>query len=125
MAKSAKSGEMRTRITVHELTAGEDDDGFQINGWTDVFGGQKVWCKWINPHGTDIYEQMRLNVKELATITMRYTPKINERCRIFKDYTPTGDEAADARYAYDVISIDDVENEHKLLEIKVQRKEKA
>lgn len=124
MAKEAKSGEMRTRITVQALTTGIDAEGFPTEEWTDVFGGEKAWCKWVNPHGTEVYEHMRLDLGDAATITMRYTPLIDVRCRIFKDYEPVGGPEDDEK-AYEIISIDNVEDMRKILEIKVRRVVKA
>lgn len=125
MAKSARTGEMRARITVQALASGIDQEGVAIETWTDVFGGEKVWCKWVNAHGLETYEAMRQNLREAATITMRYTPLIDVRCRIFKGHTPTGDPEKDDPQAYEVVSVDDVENRHKTMEIKVHRAVKS
>lgn len=116
---------MRTRISVQALTDGIDADGYQTKTWTDIFAGQKVWCLWVNPHGTEAYDQMRLGLRDPATLTMRYTPLLNARCRIFKGYTPTGDPVLDDPHAYEIISVDNVRDGNKTLEIKVQRWEKA
>lgn len=121
MAKVAKAGEMRTRIHVQEPIRGIDADGYQTVHWRDVFC-ERIWCKWLNPHGTEIYENMRLNLREPATITMRYTDKMHSHCRIFKDYVPVGDETVDGPHAYEIISMDNLFDERRLLEIKVQRK---
>lgn len=125
MSKEARPGELRTRITIQALTEGIDAGGFQTKEWTDLFGGKKVWCKWANPHGTEVYEQMKLELRDPATITMRYTPLIDQRCRVFKGYTPVGDQKKDDRHAYEIISIDNVLDRNKIMEIKVQRMVKA
>nr|DAR46642.1 MAG TPA: putative head-tail adaptor [Caudoviricetes sp.] len=59
---------------------------------------------------------MQLELREPATITMRYSPLINEQLLIYK--------GSDAQ-PFEVISIDDVEERHVWLEIKVQRKVSA
>jgi SPP1 family predicted phage head-tail adaptor len=83
--KSARIGEMHTKITVKSLATGMDTDGYPTEAWTDVFGGKKVWCNWKNAHGEEVYEAMRLDLKEPATITMRYSDKVNTRCRIWHE----------------------------------------
>lgn len=110
--KSARIGEIHTKITVKSLTTGMDADGYPTEAWTDVFGG-KVWCNWKNAHGTELYETMRLDLKEVATITMRYSDKINQRCQIFRE--------SDTE-PYEIISIDNVEDKRRFLEIKVRRR---
>lgn len=108
--KSARIGEMHTKITVKALTPGMDADGYPTEKWTDVF---TVWCNWKNAHGTELYETMRLDLKEVATITMRYSDKINQRCQIFRE--------SDTE-PYEIISIDNVEDKRRFLEIKVKRR---
>lgn len=109
--KSARIGDMHTKITVKSLTTGMDADGYPTESWTNVFGGtNQVWCNWKNAHGTEVFDAMRLDLKEPATITMRYSDKVNVRCRIWR--------GADA---YEIISIDNVDDARKWLEIKVKR----
>ena len=110
--KSARIGEMHTKITVKSLTTGIDADGYPTETWTDVFGG-KVWCNWKNAHGQELYDTMRLDLKEVATITMRYSDKVNERCRIWREAETD---------AYEIISIDNVDDARQWLEIKVKRR---
>ena len=117
MAKSALAGEMRTRVTIKKLVTGEhtDSEGNPIEEWQDVFGAP-VWCKWVYAHGDEVFEGMRLNLGQLATITMRYTPKVDERCRIWK-----GNDEQDDDHAWEVVSINDPEDQHKFLDIELKR----
>ena len=50
---------------------------------------------------------------EPATLTLRYTPKITTTCLIYRGSDPE---------PYEVISVNDVDNRHTWLEVKVQRK---
>lgn len=118
MAKFASIGEMRTKITVKAPTKGTDADGFATESWTDVFGG-KAWCKWVWQHGSEVFENMRLGLGQVATITMPYTIQITPRCRIWRENETA---AADA---WEIISIDNVVEARKFLEIKVRRGVKA
>jgi len=113
MAKKANPGELRTAVYVEKCIETQDQDGYPVRTWVNVFGeGQRRHCKWVNVHGTETYEAMRLGLREPATLTMRYSPLITQQCRIIKAGDPE---------PYEIISIDDVENRHRWLEIKVQR----
>lgn len=118
MAKSASIGEMHTRITVKLPTKGVDTDGFATETDADVFGG-KVWCKWVWQHGTEVFENLRLGLGQVATITMPYTVLVTPRCKIWRET-----ETADAD-AWEIVSIDNVEEARRFLEIKVRRGVKA
>jgi head-tail adaptor len=118
MAKFARAGEMRTKITVKLPTKSIDADGFATETSSDVFGG-KVWCKWVWQHGTEVFENMRLGLGQVATITMPYTDKITPRCKIWRESETA---AADA---WEIVSIDNVEEARRYLEIKIRREVKA
>lgn len=116
MARSTTAGEMRTRIKVFD-TPGQnalDKDGYPILEPVNVFGdGGSRMCKWVNAYGTEVYTAKQAGVTEPATLTMRYTPKVTPTCTIYKGTDPR---------AYEVISVNDVEDRHAWLEVKVQRK---
>lgn len=113
MAKRANAGALRTPIIIEKHTETQDADGFPVQAWVNVFGmGKFLKVKWTNAHGTEVYEAMGLDLKEPATLTARYSPLINVQCRIKK----VGDTEP-----FEIISLDDVENRHEWLEIKVQR----
>ena len=118
MAKSVSIGEMRTKITVKLPTKGTDADKFATETDADVFGA-KVWCKWVWQHGTEIFENMRLGLGQVATITMPYTASITPRCKIWRESETA---AADA---WEIVSINNVEETRKFLEIKIRRGVKA
>lgn len=118
MAKSARAGEMRTRITVKLPTKTINENGFAQEADIPVFA-DKVWCKWVWQHGTEVFENMRLNLGQVATITMPFTDKITPRCRIWRE----GETGADK--AWEIVSIDNVEEARRFLEIKVRRDVKA
>ena len=112
--KTARIGEMHTKITVKSLTSAMDADGYPTETWANVFGGtNKVWCNWTNAHGTEAFEAMRLDLKEVATITMRYSDKVTPTCRIWREAETD---------AYEIISLDNVGDRREFLEIKVKRR---
>lgn len=113
MAKSANPGEMRTAVYIEKYTETQDADGYPVRTWENVISeGHRMYVKWVNAHGTEVYEAMRTGLKEPATLTMRYSPLITPQCRVIKVGEPE---------PYEIISINDVEDRHRWLEIKVQR----
>ena len=112
MASYALTGEMKTKILIKGRTETQGPGGYPVEAWEDLFGG-KVWCKWVNAHGQELFEGMRLDLKEAATVTMRYSDKVDQRCEIYREDDPK---------PYEVISLNDVLDKHQFLEIKVKRK---
>ena len=110
MAKYANAGELRTPVKFIRIDRGTDADGYPVEVEVEVL---KTKCKWVNVHGTEVFTAMQQQLREPATITMRYSPLVNPKLILYKgtDTEP-----------YAVISVDDVEDRHKWLEVKVQRK---
>ena len=120
MASRTYAGEMRTRIQVFDLPrdqAGEpvrDKDGYPAQEPVNVFGhGRQLHCKWVNAHGSEVYDAKQAGVTEPATLTLRYTSKITTTCLIYRGGDPR---------PYEVISLNDVEDRNVWLEVRVQRK---
>ena len=117
MAKRANAGELRTKIMVFDLPRDEHGevelgpDGYPASKPVNVFGEGN--CKWVNAWGTEVYTARQAGVTEPATLTLRYTPLITTTCIIYRGTDPK---------PYEVISVNDVENRHAWLEVKVQRK---
>jgi len=113
MAKSANPGELRTLIEIKSYTETVNENGFKDKLWANVFDeGVFVGCKWVNVHGTEALTAASLNLREPATLTLRYSPLITPTCRVYKK----GDDAP-----YEIISLDNVEERGLWLELKVQR----
>lgn len=111
MAKKATAGALRTRIRV--VGAGDDmrdADGYLPDTEAETL---RTRCKWVNAYGREVYDAKQAGVEEPATLTLRYTPKISTICKVYRDNDPT---------PYEVISLNDVENRHIWLEVKVSRK---
>lgn len=116
MAKSARAGELRTKIIAFDWPpgGGVDADGYPLAKKENVFGpGGFRRCRWVNAYGREVYDARQLGVTEPATLTLRYTPKITSTCEIYRDGDPR---------PYEVIGVNDVEDRHVWLEVKVQRK---
>jgi head-tail adaptor len=124
MAKFANAGELRTPIIVEDLTSTSDSEGYDTKAWVNVFGtGQTYRVKWVNAHGTEVFEAMRMDLNEPATLTARYSDLITPECRILK--ASDASSADKEKLYYEIISFDDVENRHEWLEIKVKRQVSA
>jgi len=117
MARDAPAGELRTKIRVLSPADTPDPDGYTGGHLVNVFGENGYrYCKWVNAHGLEVYEARQAGVVEPATLTLRYTPKITTVCLIYRDGDPD---------PYEVISLNDVENRHVWLEVRVHRKAAA
>lgn len=117
MSKYANAGDLRTPVYFKSVARTTGDNGYPTETETNVFGaGKAVFCKWVNAHGTEVMTAMELDVKEPATITMRYSPLIVPTLIVYRgtDADP-----------YEIISIDDVEERHVWLEVKVRRRTAA
>lgn len=114
MSKQANSGELRTPVYFKRVDHTSDKEGYPIEVQVNVFGeGVFVPVKWVNAHGTDAFTALQLQLRQPATITCRYSPKITEICTVYKGNDPE---------PYEIISIDNVEEKGVWMEIKVQRK---
>lgn len=117
VSKSANAGELRTKVSFYEIRRVTDDEGFPVETPVNVFGdGNTAYVKWVNAHGSEALTALELQLREPATITMRYSPAINRRVIVFRGNDPD---------PYEIISIDNVEERDTWLELKVQRKEAA
>jgi hypothetical protein len=117
MSKYANPGELRTPVYFFSTAVNLDDDGYQVGGKENIFGENvPVYCKWVNVHGTETFAAMQLRLSEPATLTCRYSPKINSQLIVYR---------CDDPMPYEIISIDNVDNRNVWIEIKVQRMEAA
>lgn len=123
MSKSANPGELRTPVYFKLPSRTKDPEGCWTDMEVNVFGqneqGKDIpcMCKWVNAHGSEVFQGMQLQIREPATITTRYSKKLTDpRLLIYRGDDPR---------PYEAISYDDVEERHRWLEIKVQRKEGA
>jgi len=123
MAKEARAGELRTRIYVRKSVKKTDADGV-ASGQKEVSvfapdgqGRERVWhCKWVNAYGTEALTAMQLQIQEPATLTMRYSPAIQPDHLIYRIGDPV---------PFEIVSVNDVEERHRWLEVKVRRRKAA
>ncbi|MBD5098294.1 MAG: head-tail adaptor protein [Clostridiales bacterium] len=123
MARQARAGELRTRIYIHSVSRTTDSEGVSsAKTETSAIGhdahGREIMyhCKWVNAYGSEVFSAKQLQLRESATLTMRYSPKIQIDQLIYKVGDPE---------PWEIISINDVENRQQWLEVKVGRREAA
>lgn len=112
MSKEANAGELRTSVCFVYVEKNTDAEGVTACSEVDVFGCP-IRCKWANAHGTEIFAAMQQSIQEPATITCRYSPRIQNNQLVYKAGDPI---------PYEIISIDNVEERNRWLEIKVKRR---
>ena len=118
MAKQVSAGDLRTPVYFRRVLKGSDSKGATHQReeyvYTDSCDEElPVHCKWVNAHGTEVFSAMQLQLREPATLTMRYSPLINATMLVYKGKDPR---------PYEIISVDNVEERGRWLELKVQRK---
>lgn len=111
--KNINPGELRTPIRIECTVSEKNSNGFQEKTHKNIFGENEfIRCKWVNAHGTEIYSASTLNLREPATVTIRYSPLVNANCVIFK---------RNDKKPFEIISVDNIREMNKWLELKVQR----
>ena len=123
MALSVKAGQMKTRIYIKQMTEVidpennplTDKDGFPIKSWENVFESF-VWCHWHNLVGSQRDGNERVDLRENATVTIRYSPLVNVRCKIWLEA-----DVDDANAGWEILTVNNVDMLNKFLEIKVRR----
>lgn len=121
MSKFANPGELRTRVKFVKAVFTTDAAGYQAPTETNVFGVSNgndnyLRAKWVNAHGSEAFSADKLELQQPATITCRYSPLINDKLLVYKygDTEP-----------YEIISVDNVEERNRWLEIAVKRRVSA
>ena len=93
------------RIKIQEKVA-PGIGSFAVEEWYDKF---EVWAHWVNVHGSEAWIADSVQAQRAATVTIRYRPDITEKMRIvYKDAV------------YLIVSIDNVRERNRILQIKVR-----
>lgn len=120
MSKFANPGELRTPVYFFNISRSSDNEGVPVETPVSVFvdklgNPMPVMAKWVNLHGTEVFAAMQQELREPVTLTLRYSPSIcDSKLTVKKDLSDS--------LGYEVISVDDVENRHVWVEMKIQRK---
>lgn len=120
MAKEARPGELRTRIRILAPKDNPSGGGYRNPAYENIYpDGRTIRCKWVAAFGAEAVQAQSLGLKETATLTLRYNPKITSDCIV-----TTGD--GESVKTYDLMSPpNDVGGAHRWMELRVKRRAKA
>ena len=120
ISKTVTPGEMRTRIRILAPTENKDAEGYKHPSYTNIYPDDRtIRCKWISAFGTEAVQAQSLGLKDTATLTLRYDPRIHGDCIV-----QLGD--GKTKKLYEIISPpNDIGDMHRYMELRVKRREKA
>lgn len=72
------AGELRTPIDIYKKTT-SGTGGFKTQSYEKELSTR---CRWVNAHGKDSVIASSDQVEKMATVTMRYSSKVTESCRV-------------------------------------------
>ena len=105
--KVTNPGEMHTRISLQERVTAAGDGGFIQQSWSTI---ASVWARWTNVHGSEVWAAQSVQAQQPATVLIRYRAGLDTTCAVLM-----GSER------FEIVSIDDIQERHEYLELKVQR----
>ena len=106
-SKVTNPGEMRTKITLKSRSVTNGTGGFQTPTLTTI---AVVWAKWIGVHGSEAWAASSVGAVQAATVLIRYIENVDTTCVVVLNGNN-----------YEITSIDDIQQRHEYLELKVQR----
>jgi SPP1 family predicted phage head-tail adaptor len=104
--KPINPGELRTQITLYSRALTTEAGGFQVPDLEEI---AEVWARWTNVHGSEVWAAQSVQAEGPATILIRYRDGLDTTCVVAK-----GDQL------YEIVSIDDIQNRHEYMELKVK-----
>lgn len=93
------------RITIQRLQR-DGEGSFADEDWVNVCN---PWANWVNVHGSEVWAVESVQAQKAATVTIRYRKDIDEQCRIVYNGV-----------VYDIVSIDNIREQNRVLEMKVR-----
>jgi SPP1 family predicted phage head-tail adaptor len=104
--KVTNPGEIRTKVTLKSRGVTSGTGGFQTPTLTTI---AVVWAKWVTVHGSEAWAANAVNAVRAATVLIRYRDDIDETCVVVL-----------AGENYEITSMDDIQQRHEYIEMKVQ-----
>jgi SPP1 family predicted phage head-tail adaptor len=104
--KPINPGELRTQVTLQSRTVSMETGGFQVPIWSTL---ATVWAKWTNVHGSEVWAAQTAQAEAPATVLIRYRNDLDTTCAVLKGSD-----------RYEILSIDDIQERHEYMELKVQ-----
>lgn len=103
--KIINPGELRTQVGIGRRTI-TSPGGFPVAAYERV---DTVWARWRGVHGSEAWQAQAVGAEGAATVLIRYRPGIDNTTGI-----QLGNDW------YEVISVDDIEQRHEYIELKVK-----
>lgn len=100
-------GEMRTRVTIKTRSVTDGLGGFQTPTLVTL---ASMWARWVGVHGSEAWAASSVGAVQAATVLIRYRDDIDTTCVVVLNGNN-----------YEITSIDDIQQRHEYLELKVQR----
>ena len=104
--KVTNPGELNTKITLYMRAVNTRKGGFQKPVLTEI---GEVWAKWTNVHGQEAWIASSVQASAAATVLIRYTSQVDPTCVVEKE-----------GQFFEIVSLDDIQNRHEYIELKVQ-----
>jgi SPP1 family predicted phage head-tail adaptor len=105
--KTTNPGELRTPITLQTPSISTDAGGAQRPTYATL---AVVKAKWVNAHGAEVWQSQAAQAVSPATVLIRYRGDVTTGCTILK-----------GGQLYEIVSLDDIQERHEYLELKVKR----
>lgn len=120
MAKNATPSEMRTRIRILAPKDVPSGGGYRNPKYFNIYPDDRtIRCKWVSAFGTEAVQAQSLGLSDIATLTLRYDPRITSDCVVTVG-------SGDSKRTYELMSPpNDVGGAHRWLELRVKRRAKA
>ena len=103
--KPTNPGELRTLITLQAPTIEADAGGAQKAIYMDL---ATVYAKWTNVHGQEVWVAQAVMAQKPATVLIRYRADVDTQIAVLKEAE-----------LYKIVSVDDVQDRHEYMELKV------
>lgn len=100
-------GELRTEITLKSRTETISAGGFAQPGWSTI---ATVKCRWTGAHGSEVWSAQAVQAEGAATVLIRYNSGVNTTGAVL-----LGSDL------YEIVSVDDIQQRHEWMELKVKR----
>ena len=104
--KVTNPGELRTRVILKKRTVTLDPGGFEKEIPITIAA---VYARWVGVHGVEAWAANSANALRAATVLIRYRSDVDETCLVVQD-----------GLNYEIISMDDIQQRHEYLELKLQ-----
>ena len=118
ISRDTNPGQMRTQIRILRPVDNKGPGNYRNPKYENIYPDDRVLrCKWVSAFGAEAVTAQSLGIRDQATLTLRYDPRIRPDCIV---------ENVDTGIQYDMVSApSDVAGAHRWMELKVKGRVKA